>query len=237
VNDNASLWYEYLPSVILSINTAVHSAIRDTPFFLFHGRDFLPPNERVLQRQVLGIMEDPKPFNILASSITLSREVAKHYLHKAAEQRAETQTEKSKQKPIKAGDRCYLDVTPLRTHKFANPFKGPMRIVKIMTPQTVAIREADKPYQTPFIVRTSRLKREPIIKDDELDRALPRFSSESSQRHSDHKLMQPIEAHSQQQTVGEPVLPTKENKRKQSGLTPAPTATTHKYWLRSAAGN
>jgi hypothetical protein len=107
-----------------------------------------------------------------------------------------------------------------------------------MTPQTVAIREADKPYQTPFIVRTSRLKREPAIRGDELDRALPKFSPASSQTHNDHKLLEPTFMHSQQQTDKVEETPKEEKKRvpKKQRQTPEPAVVRHKYCLRSGSG-
>jgi transposase InsO family protein len=239
VNEQPQLWYEYLPSVLLSLNTAMHNSIRDSPFYLFFGRDFLPPSEKVLQQQVTGIMENPQPHNILASAIITAREIARHFLQQNAEKRAQATNDKTKPYSLKAGDRCYLDVTPTRQHKFANPFEGPMRVIKILSPQNAAIQRINRPFEAPQIVRISRLKPQPQITECNAEIALPQYTTASTQTHADHKLQAPANAGTQTPETAEEAKEmepaTKRRGRPRKAAPDMAALCEHKHWLRSKA--
>ncbi|MEE4246963.1 MAG: RNase H-like domain-containing protein [Kangiellaceae bacterium] len=235
VNDRPQLWYDYLPAVTLAMNTAVHAATKESPFYLFFGRDFLPPSEKVLQNQVLGIMEKPETFNILSSAIVLAREVARHYVNAAADKRAEDANTKTRSQPLKVGDRCFLDVTPTRGHKFANPFKGPFRIIRILSPQNAVIVDVNKPFDAPTVVRTSRLKPQPPLQQGDGTAAVPKFTAATTQTHTDHTLPPPKSAGTQtSEDRGQQKEERKKGRPKRSEQA-ATDQVGHKYNLRSKA--
>jgi hypothetical protein len=239
VREHPYRWFEYLPAVTLSMNTAMHSVTREAPFYLFYGRDFLPPSDKVLQRQVLGIMENPAPHNILASALVTTREVAKHYLHRTAEQRAERANDKRRFTKLSPGMRCYLDVSATKTGKFQNNFRGPLRLIKWTSPQNALIRSVNDPTQTPAIVHASRLKAEPNEGQLEEEETLPTFRSTNTQTHHDHKRI--LEKTIATQTEESATLPTNEEpqrarKLKQQRRNPEPTPPAeHRHFLRSKA--
>jgi transposase len=184
VQDHAERWYEFLPSVLLSLNTAVHQAVQDSPFYLFYGRDFLPPSDRALQKQVTGWMDNPEPHNILASSLVLAREVAKHHLENMSQHRQEKANSSRRMTELQPGMRCYLEASAPKVGKFQNAFHGPYRLIKWTSPQNVMIRDVQDPLKPSIIVHASRVKAEPGAGKEIL---LPSFRNIATQTHKDHK--------------------------------------------------
>uniref|UniRef100_A0A1I8HYC8 CCHC-type domain-containing protein n=1 Tax=Macrostomum lignano TaxID=282301 RepID=A0A1I8HYC8_9PLAT len=101
VHDKPDLWIDFLPAVTLAINTAAHSTMNESPFYLFFARDFLPPNARIMEHQTTAYMDVIKPVNLTCSAILLAREVAKELLHNSAEQRAENSDKKTNSRYIR----------------------------------------------------------------------------------------------------------------------------------------
>ncbi|PAA86625.1 hypothetical protein BOX15_Mlig009479g2 [Macrostomum lignano] len=224
VHDKPDHWIEYLPAVTLALNTAAHTAMKESPFYLFYARDFLAPSTRILENQISIYTEEIQPISLTCSAITLAREIALHHLHSTADQRAQKQNEEKapNAQKLTIGSRCYLDISATKPTKFSNPFRGPMRILKWLSPQNALIQDINKLTEPPFVVHASKLKRSPFQPQEELN--LPNFTSSIPQTHFDHH--PPLAQHHATQTdvVDEP------DTRDQHGLEPIPAV---RYHLRS----
>jgi hypothetical protein len=226
VSDHPELWLEYLPAVVLSLNTAVHTSTRETPFYLFFARDFFPPAERVLQRQATPTMETPPPHAIISSAIVLSREIAKHYLVLDSERRARSANSRRKPAKLREGGRCYLEASGPKASKFSNPFTGPYRLLRWATPQNAVIRLVNRPYDKPMVVHGSRLKQEPEYVGPDFEPALPQFREAQTQTHRDHRT-------EVERTTATQTEITRQRRRRQLASEEDTEPTGHRYQLRS----
>jgi hypothetical protein len=188
-----------------------------------------------MQRKVLGIMEKPEQFNILASAILVAREIAKHHLRQAAEKRASDSNQKRKVSELQVGNRCYLDVSAIKGHEFANQYEGPFWVIRILSPQNVTIQDISKPYTTPTIVRTSRLKPQPPITADCVEQGLPKYAEASTQTHKNHQLeiSRNVVTQTNEDPARERSKPGRNGNRAQKEVQQTAPPAEHRYELRS----
>ncbi|PAA86184.1 hypothetical protein BOX15_Mlig013006g6, partial [Macrostomum lignano] len=187
VHDKPDLWIDFLPAVTLAINTATHSTMNESPFYLFFARDFLPPNARIMEHQTTAYMDVIKPVNLTCSAILLAREVAKELLHNSAEQRAENSDKKTNSRYIRPGARCYLDVSATKETKFSNPYRGPMRLLAWLSDQNALISDVNRPSERPIVVHASKLKPWPGDGLSAGPSHLPEFTTDDIQVHHNHR--------------------------------------------------
>ncbi|PAA52294.1 hypothetical protein BOX15_Mlig007858g1 [Macrostomum lignano] len=194
VHDKPDLWIDFLPAVTLAINTAAHSTMNESPFYLFFARDFLPPNARIMEHQTTAYMDVIKPVNLTCSAILLAREVAKELLHNSAEQRAENSDKKINRRYIRPGARCYLDVSATKETKFSDPYRGPMRLLAWLSDQNALISDVNRPSERPIVVHASKLKPWPGDGLSAGPSHLPEFTTDDIQVHHNHRppLSKPI---------------------------------------------
>jgi hypothetical protein len=192
------------------------------------ARDFLPPNERVLDRQINKLSDTPQPHNILSSAIILGREIAKHYIEETANNRAAKKNINLHLTEAPVGTRCFLDISATKTSKFKNPFKGPMRIIRWMSPQNAMIQDINDPTSKTTIVHASKLKLEP--NSPNIEYLIPQFTNHGSQTYSDHK-GEPLNKHTATQISEETIpkfqdTPNNGTKKTTNTNSPNPTQTT-----------
>ncbi len=51
VGDVSSSWHEWMPQVMASLNSALHTSIGDTPHYIIFGQDKKLPNSILLQKE------------------------------------------------------------------------------------------------------------------------------------------------------------------------------------------
>ena len=127
-------WDEQLPCAVLALNCSYHPAIKNTPYFLFHGRD--PPLQYsvLLAKNVLNYGLDAD------SSTSVFTRLQKAFKEaQQASQQAHDLNKKyrcSKEKKYCPGDAVFLrndSKACAKYSKFRNKWIGPFRITKTIT--------------------------------------------------------------------------------------------------------
>lgn len=151
-------WEKLLLDVAFAYRSSVHNSIKETPYFIVHGRD---PNINI--EQMLNIERETfSPGTDYISKMMERLRVAfKRVKEEAAKSREYQKSQYDKRARVldyKVGDRCLLDnriVLPGDSKKFTSFYKGPYRILKVYDNDTVDI--CTNSYE-PMHVHKNRIK-------------------------------------------------------------------------------
>ncbi|PAA57774.1 hypothetical protein BOX15_Mlig000126g2 [Macrostomum lignano] len=149
-------WIIYLQSVTMAYNSAIHRSTDNTPFFLMFGRDFQPPNLLAQQLLPSQYVEVPTSIQKFVTQLHLAWKIAKHNIDN---QVALTTGNDARSTTLTAGDIVYLHYPPQQTHKHAQKYKGPYRVVQLTSPTTARLANVQDPHQHQFYVHIHRLKK------------------------------------------------------------------------------
>nr|ALD16272.1 retrovirus-related polyprotein [Macrostomum lignano] len=149
-------WIIYLQSVTMAYNSAIHRSTDNTPFFLMFGRDFQPPNLLAQQLLPSQYVEVPTSIQKFVTQLHLAWKVAKHNIDNQVALTTGTDTRST---TLTAGDIVYLHYPPQQTHKHAQKYKGPYRVVQLTSPTTARLANVQDPHQHQFYVHIHRLKK------------------------------------------------------------------------------
>ncbi len=138
VGDVSSSWHEWMPQVMVSLNSSLHTSIGDTPHFILFCQD------RNLPYNILFKKEDPfynfddtvrlrtldfqRIYELVLSNITDSKLAMN-----------EQQWKKAREKIIVVGDIVYMKVHEPK-NKLAPRFEGPYRVTDIVSGIKLKIR-------------------------------------------------------------------------------------------------
>lgn len=125
-----SRWDQFLPYVIFAYNTAYHRTIRNTPFFLFYGRD---PSLGTNGLEKISVSEEeliPAQQNLVLEK---ARSVALKYLCEENLKRKEVYDKNAKPEELQPGDIVMLN-RPLNigTSKLYPWYVGPFRVIRVI---------------------------------------------------------------------------------------------------------
>lgn len=157
-------WDQYLPELMFSLNSSIHSATGSTPAYLNCGREILPPNtlySNLNSKQKLGSaktcvwidhIKKLKEFRLIAES-KLSRASARQSYYYNRRKRTVSFKEGDlvlrRSHPLSAGDRGFAS-------KLAPKFEGPFRVVERKSTNTFGLETEDG--QPAGISHASQLK-------------------------------------------------------------------------------
>ena len=135
VQDEPEQWDTYLPFVTLAHNTAIQASLKQSPFYLFFGREPILPTELATDRRYRYTEDDGQAYS---QQWHKAFEIAKNHLLKAQSKQKSYYDEGSKIKLYKLNDLVLLKAaeTP---GKFNNRWEGPFRITKILSKLTYEI--------------------------------------------------------------------------------------------------
>ena len=158
VNQEPSMWDIYLPFVTLAYNSARQTSLKESPFFLFFGREVILPNDIIIKNRHEMIDEEDsykqKWFKAL--------EIAKEHLLKAQDKQKYYYDQASKDNRFKESDFVLL-----KSHhvpgKFNFRWHGPFKILRKIGDLNFEITPVDKNGQlvnidSKQIVHINRLK-------------------------------------------------------------------------------
>jgi hypothetical protein len=135
-------WEEMLGDVCFAYHSSVHSSTQETPFFLLYGRD---PNVPI--HNLLGAIPRSKfPASDFVSlrmeSLSIAFQRTKEENSKAREQQRKQYNKRASELRYQVGDRVLLDVkvrTKEENKKFISKYRGPFRVSRVYTNETVDI--------------------------------------------------------------------------------------------------
>ena len=161
VADNPKIWSTMLYYATYAYNTAFHSAIKDSPFYLLHLYDPIHPTQYQLFDKQQIDLNNYKETALAMQRAAFTR--VKNILD------ANRQMRESTYKPIKTdlkeGMRCFIYAPPEagKPRKFQKKYKGPMRLYKILGQNTMLVQR----ISTGKIYKTS-LRNLKIVPEEEL---------------------------------------------------------------------
>ena len=128
VYEHPQTWDLSLPLATLAYNSAYHSVLKESPYYLFFLRDVNVPFD--------NIMESPSPWynpDDLKSEMQVRAnacyQLARKYIEIGADEQEKYRNIKSKFRNIKVGDRVYVKRMRNVT-KFSAKYLGPFRVLK-----------------------------------------------------------------------------------------------------------
>uniref|UniRef100_A0A1I8GBC0 PDZ domain-containing protein n=1 Tax=Macrostomum lignano TaxID=282301 RepID=A0A1I8GBC0_9PLAT len=148
--------YTYILTALDIFSNAIHRSTDNTPFFLMFGRDFQPPNLLAQQLLPSQYVEVPTSIQKFVTQLHLAWKIAKHNIDN---QVALTTGNDARSTTLTAGDIVYLHYPPQQTHKHAQKYKGPYRVVQLTSPTTARLANVQDPHQHQFYVHIHRLKK------------------------------------------------------------------------------
>lgn len=154
-------WDRFLPFAVFAYNTSAHSATKESPFFLMHGRDPILP--------IISDLNPPHNYkyldyddfrHTLALRLKMAYELAAQNIGIAQERMKEYYDRKVNQFPILIGDRVFLEtavIPPGRSGKLFQRWEGPYRVLNVKLPN-VLICSQTNPRERSNWVHINRLK-------------------------------------------------------------------------------
>ena len=167
VKDDPYQWDEQLPYAVLALNTAYHTSVGDTPFFLFHGRDATFPFSDVLQPQRIFYDTDSNYKSEVILRLNRAFESARRHSDEAHQ--ANKARQKDPTKGVEIGDLVLLRDHQIERGPLASlqaKWTGPFRVLDRISDITIQIKPVytNKRAQT---VHINRLK--PAFEGEKVD--------------------------------------------------------------------
>ena len=153
VVDEAEEWDKYLPFVTLAYNTSKQATLKQTPFYLFFGREPILPND-------INITNNREAEEIQHEEFSLqwnkAQELANQHLFKAQTRQKRYYDEGTKSIKYNINDMVLLKAPP-SAGKFINRWNGPFIITRSFSDITYEIQDISNKKQK-SIVHCNRLK-------------------------------------------------------------------------------
>lgn len=158
-------WDVRLPYVLFAYRTSMQESTRESPFYLLYGRDPQLPTEAALTvPQSRELMDVDSYKTELVCSLADAWKLAQDNVKKA-QKRQKTSYDRSARLPkFTVGDRVFLYMPAAKStkaYKFAKPFRGPYRIVKLYE-NGAELLPVEHPKATPIRVAMNRLRSCPV---------------------------------------------------------------------------
>jgi len=157
-------WDVQLPYVLFAYRATNQQSTQESPFYLMYGRDPVLPTEAMLR-------PPPERFDIevddyvheMTQRMSQAWEAAQVNVRKAQRRQKYHHDQKAKEPRITEGDRVFV-FDPAKkvgkAYKFARPFKGPYRVIKLF-PNGVELSLISKPNSPTIRVALNRVRRCP----------------------------------------------------------------------------
>ena len=119
--------------------TSIHSATKETPFFLMHGQDARSPTD-----MLPGELEStPEEYKLdLVQRLKKAQEEVQYLNDRIRQQREAASNEGRSRHTYKEGDLVWIYTysrKPGYSNKFKKPWQGPFRIFKLLSKVTVKL--------------------------------------------------------------------------------------------------
>jgi hypothetical protein len=153
------LWDEHLDVLEFAYNNSYQSSIKNTPFYLNHGRHPALPTTMALGLEE-GLATDASQ---LIQNMATARYAAKHYLEVAQARQAAYANIKRKALPLKVGDEVLLATNRLKMggesfKKLQPRWLGPFVVTEIINSNAVKINSDKLGHKIHPVINVERLK-------------------------------------------------------------------------------
>jgi hypothetical protein len=170
LNDGYTNWEEMLGAVAFAYRNSVHSSTNETPYFLNHGRDPAMPLDRFFKPPQQFIVPPKDYTHQTMKRLYDAFELVRANLQAARDQQKAQYDVRAKKLQYHVGDKVLLDVRAWKrgTSRKLNPrYKGPYRVKKVNSNETVEIQEVGgKQTQLVHVNRIKPLYETMIWKDE-----------------------------------------------------------------------
>ena len=160
-NESNEQWDDLCEYVQAAINSAYHVAIRDTPFFIHHGRDYKTIYSDILSGSK-RVMDQEKPYNIeVQERLTKAFEQVKQNNINAHETYKKAYNKNLRPHNIGAGDIVLVrnEIKQGQNIRKLNPrYNGPYRVIKFVNDNNCIIKGMMQNNSRELLVHTDRLK-------------------------------------------------------------------------------
>ncbi|KAI9553741.1 hypothetical protein GHT06_018990 [Daphnia sinensis] len=153
VADEPEKWDKYLPFVTFAYNTAKQASIRETPFYLFFGREPIMPNDIKINRRY-ETYEDTSM--MYSHQWEKAQKLAKEHLFKAATRQKKYYDNNTKMVKYNVGDYVLLKAPPT-AGKFILRWNGPFQVTRSYSDVNYEIQHVEN-KKLKSIVHANRLK-------------------------------------------------------------------------------
>ena len=154
-------WDDRLPYVLFSYRCCEQESIRESPFFMVYGRDPVLPIDEALSEPADRCYQDADDYrSTVLSNLQNAWSAAKKNVEQAQKRQKKQHDKKSRMPIFSEGDRVFVFMPAAKSckaYKFARPFHGPYRIVKLYD-NGADVRPIDRPQETPIRVPFDRLR-------------------------------------------------------------------------------
>ena len=154
-------WDDRLPYVLFSYRCSEQESIRESPFFMVYGRDPVLPIDEALSEPADRCYQDADDYrSTVLSNLQNAWSAAKKNVEQAQKRQKKQHDKKSRMPIFSEGDRVFVFMPAAKSckaYKFARPFHGPYRIVKLYD-NGADVRPIDRPQETPIRVPFDRLR-------------------------------------------------------------------------------
>ena len=160
-NESNDDWDDLCEYVQAAINSAYHVAIRDTPFFIHHGRDYKTIYSDILSNNTRK-MDQEKPYNVeIQERLTKAFDQVKENNINAHESYKKSYNKNVRPHNISAGDIVLVrnEIKSGQNIRKLNPrYNGPYRVIKFVSDNNCVIKGMMQNNTKELLVHTDRLK-------------------------------------------------------------------------------
>ena len=161
VLEKQSNWDKYLPYVMFAYRSSVHKTTGYTPFQLMFGREVKLPVDVMFGRPNVNFSHSSEYIKELHSVLESSFKLAREVTQRKQERQKDHYDVQSSDGRYKVGDVVWLYLPVVKkgqSPKFMKPWKGPYKIVKVLSDVNYRIKfEGSGPRKTQ-VVHFNRLK-------------------------------------------------------------------------------
>ena len=154
-------WDDRLPYVLFAHRCSEQESIRESPFFMVYGRDPVLPTDEALSKPADCCYNDADDYRSeVLTNLQDAWSRAKKNVEQAQKRQKKQHDKKSHMPEFAEGDRVFVfkpAAKSCKAYKFARPFHGPYRIVKLYD-NGADIRPVDRPQEAPLRVPFDRLR-------------------------------------------------------------------------------
>lgn len=151
-------WDLWLPFAVFAYNTAFHEGIKESPFFLLHGREAMVPEAAFETPRVnYGTLDNYR--EELVQRLSLAHSIAASALTRASHRRKQRHDKNAGDEGYRVGDRVYLRVETVpsgMSRKLAPKWSGPFRVIEKLSEVTFKIHDVSRGEDK--VVHANRLK-------------------------------------------------------------------------------